>query len=204
MPEDVIGGKYKGVMADHEVERFRIWDGVGDEMVVSSTLSCLVLVGLDRLGLAGTRCECLRDMIKDESRNLTKSCRNRRSGVGRLYRSWCWACLKVGKVVRRCIMMSTCRRRSRERNGTIDLSITLTIMEGLSALSWRGLGARCVDQSSLFVPAHLRHSPCFAQYAFDKGCVRELQERGDVRGPWPSDAYASPRSKAERAEYHVR
>lgn len=34
MPEDVIAGKYDGVMADHEVERFRIWDGMGDEMVV--------------------------------------------------------------------------------------------------------------------------------------------------------------------------
>ncbi|OAL54560.1 NAD(P)-binding protein [Pyrenochaeta sp. DS3sAY3a] len=33
MPEDVIAGKYDGVMADHEVERFRIWDEMGDEMV---------------------------------------------------------------------------------------------------------------------------------------------------------------------------
>lgn len=33
MPEDIIAGKYKGVMADHEVERFRIWDEIGDQMV---------------------------------------------------------------------------------------------------------------------------------------------------------------------------
>jgi short-subunit dehydrogenase len=33
MPEDVIAGVYKGVMANHEVERFRIWDSMGDEMV---------------------------------------------------------------------------------------------------------------------------------------------------------------------------
>jgi NAD(P)-dependent dehydrogenase (short-subunit alcohol dehydrogenase family) len=36
MPEDVINGRYHGVMADHELERFRIWDNVGDEMIVSS------------------------------------------------------------------------------------------------------------------------------------------------------------------------
>jgi hypothetical protein len=35
MPEDVINGRYKGVMANHEVERFRIWDNKGDEMIVS-------------------------------------------------------------------------------------------------------------------------------------------------------------------------
>ncbi|KAF2660928.1 NAD(P)-binding protein [Lophiostoma macrostomum CBS 122681] len=33
MPEDVINGKYKGIMADHEIERFRIWNEIGDEMV---------------------------------------------------------------------------------------------------------------------------------------------------------------------------
>ncbi|CAO2655024.1 Nn.00g117570.m01.CDS01 [Neocucurbitaria sp. VM-36] len=33
MPEDVIAGKYKGIMADHEIERFRIWNEMGDEMV---------------------------------------------------------------------------------------------------------------------------------------------------------------------------
>ncbi|KAF1846463.1 NAD(P)-binding protein [Cucurbitaria berberidis CBS 394.84] len=33
MPKDVIAGKYEGVMADHEIERFKIWDEVGDEMV---------------------------------------------------------------------------------------------------------------------------------------------------------------------------
>jgi NAD(P)-dependent dehydrogenase (short-subunit alcohol dehydrogenase family) len=38
MPEDVINGRYRGVMANHEVERFRIWDEVGDEMIVSSIL----------------------------------------------------------------------------------------------------------------------------------------------------------------------
>lgn len=37
MPEDVIAGKYKGIMADHEIERFRIWNEMGDEMVVSSS-----------------------------------------------------------------------------------------------------------------------------------------------------------------------
>jgi hypothetical protein len=35
MPEDIITGKYRGVMADHEVERFSIWDEMGDEMIVS-------------------------------------------------------------------------------------------------------------------------------------------------------------------------
>jgi len=33
MPEDVIAGKFKGIMADHEIERFRIWNEIGDEMV---------------------------------------------------------------------------------------------------------------------------------------------------------------------------
>lgn len=33
MPEDIIAGKFKGIMADHEVERFRIWNGMGDELV---------------------------------------------------------------------------------------------------------------------------------------------------------------------------
>lgn len=33
MPEDVVKGKYRGVMADHEVERFRVWDKMGDQMV---------------------------------------------------------------------------------------------------------------------------------------------------------------------------
>ena len=28
-------GRYEGIMADHEVERFRIWEEIGDEMVVS-------------------------------------------------------------------------------------------------------------------------------------------------------------------------
>jgi NAD(P)-dependent dehydrogenase (short-subunit alcohol dehydrogenase family) len=41
MPEDVIKGKYRGVMADHEVERFRIWEEMGDEMMVS----CAMTVG---------------------------------------------------------------------------------------------------------------------------------------------------------------
>lgn len=33
MPEDVFAGKFHGTMADHEIERFRIWDEMGDEMV---------------------------------------------------------------------------------------------------------------------------------------------------------------------------
>ncbi|KAF1950150.1 NAD(P)-binding protein [Byssothecium circinans] len=33
MPEDVIAGRYRGVMADHEIERFRVWDSMGEEMV---------------------------------------------------------------------------------------------------------------------------------------------------------------------------
>ncbi|KAH8724833.1 hypothetical protein GQ44DRAFT_749882 [Phaeosphaeriaceae sp. PMI808] len=33
MPEDVVNGVYRGVMANHECERFRIWDEMGDEMV---------------------------------------------------------------------------------------------------------------------------------------------------------------------------
>ncbi|KAK3202662.1 hypothetical protein GRF29_154g339786, partial [Pseudopithomyces chartarum] len=33
MPKDVIAGKYKGIMADHEIERFRIWNEIGDQMV---------------------------------------------------------------------------------------------------------------------------------------------------------------------------
>jgi hypothetical protein len=36
MSEDVIKGRYRGVMANHEVERFRIWEEMGDEMIVSS------------------------------------------------------------------------------------------------------------------------------------------------------------------------
>lgn len=33
MPEDVIAGKFQGIMADHEIERFRVWDEMGDSMV---------------------------------------------------------------------------------------------------------------------------------------------------------------------------
>lgn len=33
MVEDLVRGVYRGAMADHEVERFRIWDGMGDEMI---------------------------------------------------------------------------------------------------------------------------------------------------------------------------
>lgn len=33
MPEDIIKGKFRGVMADHEIERFKVWDEMGDEMV---------------------------------------------------------------------------------------------------------------------------------------------------------------------------
>ncbi|KAH7395342.1 hypothetical protein DE146DRAFT_659831 [Phaeosphaeria sp. MPI-PUGE-AT-0046c] len=33
MAEDVVKGHYRGVMADHEVERFRIWDNMGEEMI---------------------------------------------------------------------------------------------------------------------------------------------------------------------------
>ena len=33
MPEDVIAGKFKGIMADHEIERFRLWNEIGDEFV---------------------------------------------------------------------------------------------------------------------------------------------------------------------------
>lgn len=33
MAEDLVQGKYKGVMADHEIERFRLWDEIGDAMV---------------------------------------------------------------------------------------------------------------------------------------------------------------------------
>lgn len=35
MVEGLVKGKFKGVMADHEVERFKIWEGMGEEMVVS-------------------------------------------------------------------------------------------------------------------------------------------------------------------------
>jgi NAD(P)-dependent dehydrogenase (short-subunit alcohol dehydrogenase family) len=33
MAQDLVDGKYKGVMADHEVERFRLWNEIGDEFV---------------------------------------------------------------------------------------------------------------------------------------------------------------------------
>jgi NAD(P)-dependent dehydrogenase (short-subunit alcohol dehydrogenase family) len=33
LPEDVIAGKYKGVMADHEIERFRVWSEMGGEVI---------------------------------------------------------------------------------------------------------------------------------------------------------------------------
>ncbi|KAI4709482.1 hypothetical protein J4E85_002034 [Alternaria conjuncta] len=33
MIDGLVEGKYRGVMADHEIERFRIWDEMGDEMV---------------------------------------------------------------------------------------------------------------------------------------------------------------------------
>ncbi|KNG48888.1 flavin-binding monooxygenase-like protein [Stemphylium lycopersici] len=33
MIDGLVEGKYKNIMADHEIERFRIWDDVGDEMV---------------------------------------------------------------------------------------------------------------------------------------------------------------------------
>ena len=33
MPKDVIAGRYRGVMADHECERFREWSELGDAIV---------------------------------------------------------------------------------------------------------------------------------------------------------------------------
>jgi hypothetical protein len=33
MTEDMIVGSYRGVMADHEVEKFRVWDRMGNEMI---------------------------------------------------------------------------------------------------------------------------------------------------------------------------
>jgi hypothetical protein len=33
MTEDMISGGYRGVMADHEIEKFRVWDGLGDGMI---------------------------------------------------------------------------------------------------------------------------------------------------------------------------
>ncbi|KAF2268682.1 hypothetical protein CC78DRAFT_575663 [Lojkania enalia] len=33
MPEDVIAGKFKGILADHEIERFWLWNEIGDDFV---------------------------------------------------------------------------------------------------------------------------------------------------------------------------
>jgi NAD(P)-dependent dehydrogenase (short-subunit alcohol dehydrogenase family) len=33
MIDGLVEGRYRGVMADHEIERFRIWDEMGDEMM---------------------------------------------------------------------------------------------------------------------------------------------------------------------------
>lgn len=33
MPENVIAGAFRGVMADHEIEKFRVWDKMEDSMV---------------------------------------------------------------------------------------------------------------------------------------------------------------------------
>lgn len=33
MPESVIKGKYRGIMADHEVERFKMWGKMGEERI---------------------------------------------------------------------------------------------------------------------------------------------------------------------------
>lgn len=33
MPEDIFAGKYKGVMADNELERYRLWSEVGGTAV---------------------------------------------------------------------------------------------------------------------------------------------------------------------------
>ena len=33
MIDGLVEGRYQGVMADHEIERFMIWDEMGDEMV---------------------------------------------------------------------------------------------------------------------------------------------------------------------------
>ncbi|EAT83672.1 hypothetical protein SNOG_08504 [Parastagonospora nodorum SN15] len=33
MPENVVKGKYRGIMADHEVERFKTWGKMGEEMI---------------------------------------------------------------------------------------------------------------------------------------------------------------------------
>jgi hypothetical protein len=97
MTGGLVEGKFRGIMADHEVERFSIWDEMGDEMVVSGFL---------------------RFDIRDRDwgeRMLTLCCRNRRSGVVKRLQSWHWGCLKVERVARRCIMMSTFRGKLRER-----------------------------------------------------------------------------------------
>jgi hypothetical protein len=33
MPEYIITGKFRGVMADYEIEQLRIWDELGDKMI---------------------------------------------------------------------------------------------------------------------------------------------------------------------------
>jgi hypothetical protein len=33
MTEDLIAGGHRGIMADHEIERFRVWDVMGDDMI---------------------------------------------------------------------------------------------------------------------------------------------------------------------------
>lgn len=50
MPVDVIAGKYRGIMADHEIERFRAWNEIGDSMVEPASL-CGEAVAKLALGL---------------------------------------------------------------------------------------------------------------------------------------------------------
>ncbi|KAF2188404.1 NAD(P)-binding protein [Zopfia rhizophila CBS 207.26] len=57
MPEDVIAGKYKGVMADHEIERFRGWNEIGDAIIEPPKLCgeavAKLAVGLFKGGRSG-------------------------------------------------------------------------------------------------------------------------------------------------------
>lgn len=86
MPEDVIAGRYNGVMADHEVERFRIWDEMGDEMVVSK-LSIQVREAADWF------------------------LRSLRSGAAKQLPSWHLGCSKEVEAEKHCITTNMSPRR---------------------------------------------------------------------------------------------
>ena len=64
----------------------------------------------------------------EDAMSANEGRRNLRSGVVRRSRSWRWVCFKVGRVVRRCIMMNMFQTRLLERDWGRNIGSELVIL----------------------------------------------------------------------------